>query len=219
VDVTDFRLGFCVSGEGRLARAAIANAARLGVIPALLLADHRASRDLETFCAAHGTPVVRLEKGPRAAFDARVTEACIAARLDLVALTFEWLLAPQLVAHYRGRIINVHPALLPAFPGMNALGAAVRSGVRYVGASIHEVDDGMDTGPLIAQCVLALRRSETEGQAGARMFELLRPMFLQVIRWHVEGRVERDSEGRIFVRDAVYGEFPISPTVEANFPD
>lgn len=217
--MTEFRLGFCVSGGGRLARAAIVNARQLGVTPALLLADHRAAADLEAFCARHAVPMVRLEKTSRAAFDARLAEVCIGARLDLLALTFEWLLRPELVAHYRGRIVNVHPALLPAFKGMDALAEGVRSGARYLGASIHEVDEGVDTGPIIAQCVLGLRREDTVDSVGARMFNLMRLMYLQVIRWHVEGRVERDADGRVFVRDAVYGEVPISPAIEMGFAD
>lgn len=217
--MAEFRLGFCVSGGGRLARAAIVQAAQLGVTPALLLADHRASPDLEPFCERHGVPMVRLAKAPRAEFDRRLTETCIDARLDLLALTFEWLVRPDLIAHYRGRIINVHPALLPAFKGMNSLAEGVGSGARYVGASIHEVDEGVDTGPTIAQCVVGLRREDTTELAGARLFNLMRPMFLQVIRWHVEGRVTRDGQGRVWVKDAVYGEFPISPAVEMGFAD
>lgn len=215
----EFRLGFCVSGGGRLARAAIVQAAQLGVTPALLLADHRASPDLEAFCERHGVPMVRLEKSGRAAFDQRLTQVCMDARLDLLALTFEWLIRPELISHYRGRVINVHPALLPAFKGMNSLAEGVRSGARYIGASIHDVDEGIDTGPIIAQCVLGLRQGDTPELAGARMFNLMRPMFLQVIRWHVEGRVTRDDQGRVSVRDAVYGEFPISPAVEMGFAD
>jgi phosphoribosylglycinamide formyltransferase 1 len=217
--VTDFRLGFCISGQGRLARAAIANARQLGVTPALVLADYRAAADLEAFCDAHGAPLVRVAKGPRAGFDEQVTRACMDARLDLLALTFEWLIQPALIAHYPGRIINVHPALLPAFRGMNALEAAVQSGTRYAGASIHEVDEGMDTGAVIAQCVVGLRRDDTAEAVGARMFNLLRPMFLQVIRWYVEGRVERDAAGRVVVRGGTYGELPISPALEMGFVD
>jgi phosphoribosylglycinamide formyltransferase-1 len=217
--LAEFRVGFCVSGGGRLARAAISRAAQLGVTPALLLADHRASTDLEAFCDQHAVPMIRLAQMPRSEFDDHVTAACIKAKLDLLALTFEWLVRPRLIQHYAGRIINVHPALLPAFPGMDSLARGVNSGSRYVGASIHEVDEGIDTGPVISQCVIGLRSEDTPALVGARMFNLMRMMFLQVIGWYAEGRVHKDKSGQVVIADATYGEFPISPSVEIGFVD
>ncbi len=217
--MTAFRVGFCVSGQGRLARAAIVNAAQIGITPALLLADYRASPDLEAFCIQHSVPMVRLAQSPRPEFDERLTATCIDADLDLLALTFEWLVRPKLIKHYAGRIINVHPALLPAFPGMDSLSRGVASGAKFLGASVHEVDEGIDTGAVIAQCVIGLRSNDTAALAGARMFNLLRMMFLQVIRWYADDRIRRDRTGQIVVSEAVYGEFPVSPAVEIGFVD
>jgi len=123
------------------------------------------------------------------------------------------------VKHYRGRIINVHMGLLPAFKGVRALNQAVAFGARFAGATIHEVDEQIDHGAVIAQCVTGVRRGETAEMIGGRLFGLLRLMWLQVLRWYASGRVLRDKQGRVWIRNAVYGELPVSPALEDSFPD
>src|ERR1035441_9112903 len=152
-----FKVGFCVSGQGRLFRAAANQAVELGIQPALVVAERNASDELEAFCGHRGISFHRLSKGSRAEFDEEVFRVCSGAQLDLLALTFDKLIASSLVRHYQNRIINVHPALLPAFKGMRALEQIAESGARFAGATIHEVDEQMDHGPIIAQCILGMR--------------------------------------------------------------
>lgn len=210
-----FRVGFCVSGGGKLARAAIAFADQLGIVPALMVCERKADPELEPLCRARGVPFRRLPPGkPREVFDAELTNSCIAADLDLLCLTFEKLVPPALVSRYRGRVLNVHPALLPAFKGLDGLGDALRAGARFVGATIHEVDEGMDTGPTLIQGVISVRATDTKASVGARLFNVMQPMYLQSIAWYAQGRVERQPNGTLTVRDAVYGELPISPAIE-----
>ena len=213
------RVGFCVSGNGHLFRAAACQAERLGIKPALVIAEARAASDLDEFCAARRIPFHRLDAGDRSAFDQQVDRLCIEAKLDLLALTFDRILSPELVAHYRGRIINVHVGLLPAFKGMNALEQATNAGVRFAGATIHEVTDDLDGGAVIAQCLIGVRRQESADSLGRRLFGSLRLMFLQVLAWYAAGRVETDAQGRVWVKGAVYGELPISPAIEDGFPE
>lgn len=213
------KVGFCVSGEGRLFRAAAKQAGALGVQAALLIVEDKSAPDLEDFCRERSISFYRLGKQPRATFDEKLSQLCIRAQLDLLVLTFDKLLPTPLVQHYAGRIINVHPALLPAFKGMRALEQSTGSGTRFVGATIHEVDEQMDHGPVIAQCVLGLRRAESTVSVGQRLFPLLRLMYLQVITWYAEGRITKDAHGGLWVRDATYGELPISPAPEKTFPD
>jgi len=146
-----------------------------------------------------------------------ITDVCIGADLDLLCLTFDRIIDPELVAHYSTRIINVHMGLLPAFEGLNALARAVSSGVRFVGATIHEVTNNVDRGPIIAQCVMGLKECETTDAAGARLFGLIRPMYLQVISWYRNGRVTHGGAGWVQIRDGKYGDLPISPAVENEF--
>ena len=213
------RVGFCVSGQGRLFRAAVLQAKAIGIRPSLLVAEHKTSAEVEHFCAEHKVPFVRLGKMPRPEFDRRLMEHCTGHELDLLSLTFDRILPPDLIQHYARRVINVHPALLPAFPGMDGLGQSERAGVRYAGATIHLADEQVDHGPIIAQCVLGLRRGDTAASAGDRLFPHLRIMFLQVLAWFAERRVEFDEQGRVWIKDAVYGETPISPAVELELAD
>jgi len=209
-----FKVGFCVSGGGRLAKSAITVADKLGIQPSLIVADYTAAADLEGFCSAHAVDCIRLPKLARKDFDRELHRICTQDEHDLWVLTFDRIIAGPLVRHYERRMINVHPALLPAFVGTKPLQRTVDAGVRFGGATIHEVIEEVDAGPVISQCVLALRRREEAAQYGARLFEILRPMFLQTLQWYAEGRVGRDAEGRIWVADATYGEWPVCPSLE-----
>jgi len=213
------RVGFCVSGGGRLFRAAANQAARLNIEPVLVVGEAGCAGELEDFCAGRRIAFARLDAGNRTRFDKELTRLCIDARLDLLCLTFDRIVPPALVEHYRGRMINVHMGLLPAFKGTHALDRAVEFGARFAGATIHEVDEEVDHGAVIAQCVVGVRRGETAEAMGGRLFGLLRLMFLQVLRWYASGRVARDKQGLLWIRNAVYGELPVSPSLEDAFPD
>ncbi len=214
-----FRVGFCVSGGGRLMQAAVLHARTIGIEPTLVVLDDGADATLEQFCAQHDVLCHRLGQQPRAELDQHLFELTTSARLRLLSLTFDRILSAPLIARFAGNVVNVHPALLPAFAGMNALDQAAAHGVRFAGATIHEANDVVDGGAIIAQCVVGVRRDDTAADVGVRVYPLLRRMYLQVLAWHSAGRVERDDAGRIWVRDAVYGELPISPAVELAVPD
>jgi phosphoribosylglycinamide formyltransferase-1 len=210
------RVGFCVSGQGMLYRAALRERRAIGFEASLLLTETKAAPDLEAVSAEQGVEVVRLDPADRPAFDRALTAQLIEARLDLIVLTFDRLLPAELVRAYERRIINVHPALLPAFPGARGIVRTLASGVCYGGATIHEVDEALDTGPIIAQAVVATIPGEPEGEYGKRLYALLEPLLLQVLRWYVEGRVRHNDQGGILVERGRYGTMPVSPALEAD---
>jgi len=207
---------FCVSGHGSLFRAAVREREQTRVKPALVVLETKSAADLDAFADANGIAAVRLDPRDRVFFDAELTRVLIEARVDLVALTFDRILPPTLVAAYPRKIINVHPALLPAFAGMRGIERTLESGVRIGGATIHEVIDAVDAGPIIAQAVVDIEPDDTAQSYGARVYRLLEPMFLQVLRWYADGRVIRDGAGRIVIRDARYDVPPVVPVLE-NF--
>lgn len=209
-----FRTGFCVSGNGSLFRAAVRRREDLRIQPALLILETKSSGDLEDLAAANGIASVRLDPRDRAAFDEQLTERLIAADLDLVVLTFDRILPARAVAALSPRLINVHPALLPAFAGMRGIERTLASGVRIGGATVHEVVEEVDAGPIIAQAAVEVMAEDTPQTYGARMYARLEPMFLQVLRWYTEGRVEHDDHGRVVIRDARYDSLPIVPALE-----
>jgi phosphoribosylglycinamide formyltransferase-1 len=208
------RAAFCVSGHGSLFRAAVRERDRTGVDPALLVLETKSAADLDGFAASNGIPAVRLDPRDRDAFEAALTGRLIEAEVGLIALTFDRILPPPLVAAYPQKIINVHPALLPAFIGMRAIERTLASGVRIGGATIHEVIDAVDAGPILAQAALDVRPEDDAQSYGARMYRLLEPMFLQVLRWYSEGRVTHDARGQVVIRDARYDAAPIVPALE-----
>jgi len=209
------RAGFCVSGQGSLFRAAVRRRADTGAEPALLVLETKAATDLDDFAAANGVAIVRLDPRDRAAFDRGLSAALAEAKLDLVALTFDRIIPASLVAAHR--MINVHPSLLPAFAGNRGIERTLESGVRIGGATIHEVVEAVDAGPIIAQAAVEIAPHDTVQSYGARLYTLLEPLFLQVLRWYAEGRVERDGRGRVVVRGARYDALPVVPALE-RFP-
>jgi len=213
------RAGFCVSGKGRLFRDAVRFRDRLGIAPELAVLGHAADPELDGFCAANGVAVVRLPAARGPELNDAIARALVPADLGLVALTFDHLIPAPVVDHYRGRMVNLHLALLPSFPGFRAIPRCLAGGVRFTGATVHEVDETMDGGPIVAQAVLGTQRDDTPEAVGARLFAAARPMFLQVLRWYAEGRIERDAAGRVWVRGAAYGALPVSPAVEVELPD
>ena len=212
------KIGFCVSGNGGIFCAAVANAATLGVHVEVLFVEEKANRLLERFCEEHSIRYEKIASSSRAAFDRELTQRCIDSRLDLLCLTFDKILPAELVSAYRGRIINVHPGLLPAFAGMNALRRCLASGARFAGATVHEVDEGIDTGAIVAQCVTVISADDDMVSLGKKLYDLMMPMTLQVIAWYAQARVRYHESGRIHIEGAHYGSLPVSPANELPLP-
>lgn len=208
------RTAFCVSGQGSLFRAAAVRCDESGIEPVLLILETKSAGDLDDFARTRGIAVMRLDPRDRAAFDAAVTKALVDERPDLVALTFDRILPADAVQALPHRIINVHPALLPAFAGTRGIERTLAAGVKIGGATIHEVIEEVDAGPIIAQAAVEILPEDDVDSYGRRMYSRLEPMFLEVLRWYAEGRVEHAAAGRIIVRGARYDSLPIVPAPE-----
>ena len=81
------------------------------------------------------------------------------------------IISPEFVKKYKNRIINIHPALLPSFPGLNSQKQALDYGAKYTGCTVHFVDAGMDTGPIIIQAVVAIKENDTEEALSKRILK------------------------------------------------
>ena len=208
------RTAFCVSGQGSLFRAAAVRCDEIGIEPVLLILETKSAGDLDDFARMRGIAVMRLDPGDRAAFDAAVTKALVDERPDLVALTFDRILPAEAVQALPHRIINVHPALLPAFAGTRGIERTLAAGVKIGGATIHEVIAEVDAGPIVAQAAVEVFPDDDAASYGRRLYARLEPMFLEVLRWYAEGRVEHDAGGRAVVRGARYDSLPIVPAPE-----
>jgi phosphoribosylglycinamide formyltransferase-1 len=110
--------------------------------------------------------------------------------IDMVILAgYMRIVGPTLIKGYRNRILNIHPSLLPAFPGLQAQKQAVEYGVRYSGCTVHLVDEGTVTGPIIAQTVTPVQPKDTETTLAERILEEEHKLYPQVLQLFAEGRV------------------------------
>ena len=134
----------------------------------------------------------------RGAYDAAVVERLLPHRPDLVCLA-GWmrLVGPSFLRAFgpseatRGcpRVMNVHPGLLPAFPGLHAQRQAVAYGARFAGATVHFVDEGADTGPVIAQAVVPVLDGDTDQALGNRILAEEHRLYAKAVQWFAEGRL------------------------------
>ena len=131
----------------------------------------------------------------REAFEQQLIKSLDGAGVELIVLAgFMRVLTPLFVRHYKNRIINIHPALLPSFPGVNAAKQAFDYGVRYTGCTVHFVDDGVDTGPIILQSVVEIKKDDTEDTLLERIHEQEHIIFPEAVRLYCEGKIS--IEGR-----------------------
>lgn len=110
--------------------------------------------------------------------------------VELIVLAgYMRLLSPSFVEFYNGRIINIHPSLLPAFPGKDAIGQALAYGVKMTGVTVHFVDGGMDTGPVIAQKAVEIKDGDTVETLAERIHGVEQKLYSEVVSWFAQGRI------------------------------
>ena len=114
---------------------------------------------------------------------------------DLVVLAgYMQLVSPEFVARFRGRIVNVHPALLPSFPGLDAIGQAIEHGVRITGVTVHYVDEGTDTGPVIRQQAVEIPANWDRDELEIAVHDVEHAIYPESIRMIAQGRVRIAAE-------------------------
>ena len=200
-------LGVLVSGSGTNLQA-ILDAIRertLDARLAVVVSNVPEAKALDRARAANVETVVVDHRGfaDRAAFDAAVVEVLRARGVELVVLAgFMRLLTPALLDAFPMRIVNVHPALLPAFPGIHGQRQALEYGVRVAGCTVHFVDRGTDTGPIIAQATVPVLDDDDEATLTARILAKEHELLPRVLQWVADGRVsvEATKSGRPRVR-------------------
>lgn len=131
------------------------------------------------------------EYADKAAYEADIVAELQKRDVTLVVLAGYMRLVGETLLHaYEGRIINLHPSLLPAFPGKDAVGQAIAHGVKITGVTVHVVDAGLDTGPIIAQRPVAVEETDTAETLAARIHQVEHQLLVEVIGWLVAGRVQ-----------------------------
>ena len=145
------------------------------------------------------------EFSSRGAFDVALEAAIERHSPDLLALAgFMRVLGGEFVRHYSGRMVNIHPSLLPAFPGLHTHRRALQEGVKLHGCTVHFVTPQVDHGPIIVQAAVPVRAGDTEATLAARVLRQEHRVYPLAIRWFVEGRLAVENGiVRVNASDAV----------------
>ena len=144
--------------------------------------------------------------GRREEFEQALREAIDALAPDVVVLAgFMRVLGEAFVEHFRGRMLNIHPSLLPAFPGLATHRRALQAGVAVHGATVHFVGTEVDGGPIIAQAAVPVQPDDDEATLSARVLEAEHRLYPMVVRWFVEDRLRLDGT-RVRLADPRPGE-------------
>jgi phosphoribosylglycinamide formyltransferase-1 len=150
---------------------------------------------------AHGIPtavVAHRDHPDRASFDAALAGIIDGFQPDLVILAgFMRILTADFVTHYHGRLINIHPSLLPSYTGLNTHARALADGVRIHGCTVHFVTPDLDHGPIIIQAAVPVLPDDTEAILSARVLHEEHRIFPQAVRWLCSGQIELSREGRV----------------------
>jgi phosphoribosylglycinamide formyltransferase-1 len=198
------KIGVLASGGGSNFQSILDAVAdkRLDAEIAVVMSDNPDAFALERGATA-GVPtcVVELDKTKtREAHDEKVVAALKEHGVDTVVLAgYMLMITPVLLGAFPMRVINIHPALLPSFSGLHVQQAAIDYGAKFSGCTVHFVDEGMDTGPVIIQAVVPIRDDDTASTLGARILREEHRIFPQALQYLAEGRLR--VEGRRVLLD------------------
>jgi phosphoribosylglycinamide formyltransferase 1 len=191
------RVGVLASGEGTNLQAILDDVHGAAATVVAVGSDKPAARALERARAA-GVPVrvfPRADFPDRAARDAAMAAWLREAGVELVVLAgYMQLVSPGFLAAFDAGVINVHPALLPAFGGLEAIEQALAYGVKVFGVTVHFVDEGIDSGAIIAQAALELPEARDADDVRAALRPLEHALLCDAVRAFAAGRVRRDPD-------------------------
>lgn len=188
------RVGVLASGRGSNLQALLDAGSRPDY-PARVVVVVSDREDARALARARAAGVSSLfvnpkDHGDRPAYDAVLTKTLEHHEVGLVCLAgFLRILSPVFVRAWQGRLMNIHPSLLPAFPGLHAQRQALDHGVRIAGATVHFVDEGVDTGPIVLQAAVPVEATDTEETLAARILIEEHRVYLEAVRLFAEGRL------------------------------
>jgi phosphoribosylglycinamide formyltransferase-1 len=194
------RVAILISGRGSN-MAALIGAARADDFPAeivVVISNRSDAGGLET-AGASGVPTLTIESKPfgkdRAAFEAVLQSALEQHQVDLICLGgFMRLFTAEFVQRWYGRMLNIHPSLLPSFPGLDPQGQALRAGVKLSGATVHFVIPETDAGPILMQGAVAVRDDDTPATLAARILQIEHRIYPEALRLVASGKVRLEGD-------------------------
>jgi phosphoribosylglycinamide formyltransferase-1 len=210
------KVGVLISGRGSNLQALI-DAASDPAYPAeiALVISNRADAGGLAYAEAAGIPARVIAETDRSAFAAAAEHALRGAEIGLVALAgFMRLLDTGFVAAWRDRLVNIHPSLLPAFPGLHPQRQALAAGVKFSGCTVHFVRAEVDTGPIVAQAVVPVEDGDDETRLADRILAAEHRLYPLAVRLFAEGRLRNDGN-RVAIAGALAPELALLNPSEA----
>ncbi|HYA86457.1 MAG TPA: phosphoribosylglycinamide formyltransferase [Nitrospirota bacterium] len=193
------RLGVLVSGRGSNLQAIIDNIEKgmLSAEIAVVISDQADAYALKR-ARSYNIAAVHISakgyKNRRDEYDTLLVRELAKHRAELICLAgFMRIITPTLIKAYPNRIMNIHPALLPSFPGLHVQKAAIEHGVKFSGCTVHFVDEGIDTGPIIIQAVVPVLDKDTEDSLSQRILLQEHKIYSRAIQLYAEGRLYLDG--------------------------
>jgi phosphoribosylglycinamide formyltransferase-1 len=192
------RIGVLLSGRGSNFEA-LADGIEDGRLPnaeiALVLSHREGAPGIEKARARGIATLVIPSKGlEREAYDKLVVTALQEKKVDLVCLAgYMRLLSPHFVAAFPNRILNIHPSLLPSFPGLESQRQALEHGAKFSGCTVHFVDENLDAGPIVMQACVPIENSDTPETLSARILQQEHRIYTEAVRIVLEGRYRMDG--------------------------
>jgi phosphoribosylglycinamide formyltransferase-1 len=188
------RIVILISGRGSNMEALVqACAAERWKATVVAVISNRADAAGLVFAAEHGIATTVIDHrayAERADFDAALAEVVDAHAPDLLLLAgFMRILTPPFVQRFAGRLLNIHPSLLPAFPGLHTHRRAIEAGCKLAGATVHFVTPELDHGPIVAQAVVPVLADDTEDALSARVLAREHVLYPLAVRWFVDGHL------------------------------
>jgi phosphoribosylglycinamide formyltransferase-1 len=200
------RIGVLLSGRGSNFEA-LAESVAAGRIPnaeiAIVISNRESAPGIERARAREIDARVIHSKGlEREAYDKLVVAALQEAKVDLVCLAgYMRLLSPYFVAAFRERILNIHPSLLPAFPGLEAQRQAFEHGAKFAGCTVHFVDENLDAGPIVLQAAVPIEDNDTPETLSERILREEHRVYSEAVRIVLEGRYRIEGRRVLVISD------------------
>ncbi|MGC2049215.1 MAG: phosphoribosylglycinamide formyltransferase [Gallionella sp.] len=181
--------------------------------------SNRADAEGLNIAKTHGIPTALVDNRDypdRDSFDTMLARTIDGFHPDLIALAgFMRILTPAFVAHFHGRLVNIHPSLLPAYGGLDTHARALRDGVKIHGCTVHFVTPDLDHGPIIIQAAVPVMHDDTEQTLAARVLNQEHRIYPQAISWLCQDQVKLSEQGRaLFLNRKQPGFALVSPSLE-----
>jgi len=194
------KLGILISGRGSNMEAILKTIKnkKIPIVPAIVISNTSNARGLKIAKKLNvQTEVVTSKgfKGSRWDYDKKIITVLqkygVTPKNGVICLAgFMRIISPQFIKKYRNRILNMHPALLPAFPGLNAQKQAIDYGAKYSGCTVHFVDDGVDTGPIIIQSIVKINNDDTEETLAKKILKQEHKIYPEAVKLLAEKRIK-----------------------------